>query len=153
VLPDGLRSKPFTGERRSSLVRLILSVFILLHGLVHLLYSGHSRRLFELRPGMTWPDGSWVFSELLGDEATRSLSTLLYALAAIGFVVGSIGMLAGQVWSLPVIVSSAVFSAVIVVLFWDGKLHRLDDQGAIALLINITLVVIAVVLWRPYMGR
>jgi hypothetical protein len=34
------------------MLRFIIGVFIVLHGLVHLLYFGHSRRLFELQPGM-----------------------------------------------------------------------------------------------------
>lgn len=32
-------------------MRFVLSGFLVLHGLVHLLYFGHSRRLFGLRPG------------------------------------------------------------------------------------------------------
>ena len=43
------------------MLRFILSVFIVLHGLVHLLYFGQSRRLFELQPGMAWPE-SWRLS-------------------------------------------------------------------------------------------
>ncbi len=37
------------------MLRFIAGAFIVLHGLVHLLYAGQSRRLFELRPGMVWP--------------------------------------------------------------------------------------------------
>lgn len=47
------------------MLRFILGIFIVLHGLVHLLYAAHSRRLVELRPEMIWPDGSWAFSKLL----------------------------------------------------------------------------------------
>jgi len=36
-------------------MNFILGIFFILHGLVHLLYAGQSLRLFELRPGMTWP--------------------------------------------------------------------------------------------------
>ena len=36
---------------------VIFGVFLMLHGLVHLLYLGQSQRFFELQPGMTWPDG------------------------------------------------------------------------------------------------
>jgi hypothetical protein len=32
-------------------------VFIVLHGLVHLLYFGQSTRLFVLRPVRVWSDG------------------------------------------------------------------------------------------------
>jgi len=37
------------------MLTIILGIFCILHGLVHLLYAGQSRRLFELRPGMVWP--------------------------------------------------------------------------------------------------
>ena len=36
----------------------IFGVFIVVHVLIHLFYFGQSRRLFELQPGMVWPDGS-----------------------------------------------------------------------------------------------
>jgi hypothetical protein len=134
------------------MLRFIFGAFIVLHGLVHLLYFGQSRRFFELRPGMVWPDGSWAFSKLLGDEATRWLASLSYALAAIGFVVGGLGILLRQAWWRPVVVISAAFSAVIVLLFWDGKMRKLDDQGLFALLINGAILVAVLILHWPDLG-
>ena len=134
------------------MLRFVVGAFIVLHGLVHLLYFGQSQRLFELRPGMIWPDGSWAFSRLLGDEATRILASISYALAAIGFVAGGIGILVRQAWWRPVVVGSAAFSAVIIILFWDEELHKLDDKGGIALLINIAILVALLVLRWPSLG-
>jgi hypothetical protein len=132
------------------LLRIIVGVFIVLHGLVHLFYSGQSARLFELQPDMVWPDGSWAFSRLLGDEATRTLAAVLYVLAALGFVVGGIGILASQAWWRPVVVGSAAFSAAIILLFWDGGLDMLADKGAIGLLINLAILAALLVLrWPP----
>jgi hypothetical protein len=37
---------------------------------------------------MVWPDRSWAFSKLLGDETTRLLASIAYILTAVGFVVG-----------------------------------------------------------------
>jgi len=105
-------------------MRFVIGIFLVLHGLVHLLYAAHSRRLLELRPEMGWPDGSWAFSKLLGEETTRLLASPFYVLAAVGFVLGGVGLFAGQAWWRPTIVTSAVFSASIVLLFWDGKVHR-----------------------------
>jgi hypothetical protein len=133
-------------------MRFVIGIFLVLHGLVHLLYAAHSRRLVELRPDMVWPDGSWAFSKLLGDEATRLLASVSYTLATIGFVVGGIGLFVGQAWWRPTVVTSAVFSASIVLLFWDGKVHRLSDQGAIALLINSAILVAVLVLRWPSFG-
>jgi len=132
--------------------RITFGVFIVLHGLVHLLYSGQSWRLFELQPGMVWPDGSWAFSKLLGDAATRLLASISCVLAAIGFVTGGIGILVSQTWWRSVVVGSAAFSAVIIILFWDGKVQKLADKGGIALLINLAILAALLVLRWPHLG-
>lgn len=128
------------------MLRFIVGVFIVLHGLVHLLYFGQSWRFFELQPGMVWPDGSWVFS---GDEATRLLASLFCVLAAIGFVAGGIGIVVMQAWWRSVVVGSAAFSAIIFILFWDGKMQKLHDKGGIGLLINIAILVAVLILRWP----
>jgi hypothetical protein len=56
-------------------------------------------------------------------------------------------MLLRQAWWRPVLVSAAAFSAVVYILFWDGKMRRLDNQGGIALLINLAILV-SVLLFR-----
>jgi len=134
------------------MLRIILGVFMVLHGLVHMLYFGQSRRLFELQPGMVWPEGSWAFSRLLGDGTTRWLASIACVLAAVGCVAGGTGILAGQAWWRPVVVGAAAFSAVIFALFWDGGLHKLDNQGAIAILINIAILIAVLILRWPDFG-
>ncbi len=131
------------------MLRFIIGAFIVLHGLVHLLYFGQSWRLFELQPKMVWPEGSWAFSKLLGDGATRLLASISCVLAAIGFVTGGTGILVRQAWWSPVIVSSAAFSVVIFILFWDGKMQKLDDKGGIGLLLNIAILVAVLILRWP----
>ena len=131
------------------MLRLIVGVFMVLHGLVHLLYFGQSARYFELQPGMLWPDGSWTFSKLLRDETARLLANILLVLAAIGFVAGGAGILVGQAWWRPVVVSVAVFSAAIFILFWDGGLQKLHDKGAIGILINVAILVAVLVFQWP----
>ena len=121
--------------------QIVIGVFLVLHGLVHLLYLGQSARLFELQPGMVWPDSSWAFSRLLGDEATRVLASISCGVAAIGFVAGGIGIFVMQAWWRPVVVGSAIFSAVIFILFWDGQAKTLANKGAIGLLINLAILV------------
>ena len=134
------------------MLRFIVGAFIVLHGLVHLLYFAQSRRIFELQPGMVWPDGAWAFSRLLGDEATRLLASIACILAAIGFVVGGTAILLGQAWWRPVVVGAAAFSATVFFLFWNGKTQRLAQQGAIATLINLAILVYVLVLQWPDFG-
>ena len=121
--------------------KIILGIFIVLHGLVHLLYFGQSARYFKLQPKMIWPDGSWVFAKFIGDEPTRILASILCVLAASSFVAGGLGILLSQVWWRPLVVGSAAFSIVIFVLFWNGAMQKLADMGGIGLLINLAIIV------------
>jgi hypothetical protein len=134
------------------MIRIIFGVFIVLHGLVHLLYFGQSARYFELQPGLVWPDGSWAFSKFLGDGTTRSLASALLVLAAIGFVAGGAGILLKQAWWRPLVVGAAVFSTVIYFLLWDGALQNLDDKGMVAILINAAILVAVLVFQWPNLG-
>jgi hypothetical protein len=131
------------------MLRIVVAVFTVLHGLVHLLYVEQSGRLFELQPGMVWPDGSWAFPRLLGVESTRLLAGACCVLAAVGFVAGGIGLFARQAWWRLLVVGAAAFSAAVVILFWDGKMQRLADQGGIALLINAAILVALLLLRWP----
>lgn len=134
------------------MARILFGIFLLLHGLVHLLYSGQSLRLYKLQPGMLWPDGSWSLSRMLGDEPTRVLASILCALAAVGFLAGGIGLFASQSWWRPMVVVSAAFSAMIFVILWDGKLQMLSNNGIFAVLINIAILVAVLVFRWPKLG-
>lgn len=123
------------------MIRILFGIFIVLHGLVHMLYMGQSARYFELQPGMVWPDGSWVFSRFLGDQAIRNLASILLILAAAGFLAGGVGILLKQTWWQPVVVGAAVFSSVIYILFWDGIMQHLDNKGGVGILINLGILV------------
>jgi hypothetical protein len=134
------------------MLRIIIGLFIVLHGLVHLLYLGQSRRLFELQPGMVWPDGSWALAKLLGDEATRWLASLSCLAAALGFMAGGAGILLIQGWWRPVVAASAAFSVLMFLLFWDGKRHKLADKGGIGILIDLAILVAVLGLGGALLG-
>ena len=133
-------------------MNVLAGIFLILHGLVHLLYFGQSARLFELQAGMTWPDDSWVLTRLFGKGATRILASAACVLAAIGFVAGSNGLFTAQAWWRPVVVGSATFSAVIFALFWDGQLHALANKGLVGILINLAILVALLVFHWPRFG-
>jgi hypothetical protein len=142
-------SKPLLRERGDLMLKSVVGVFIVLHGLVHLLYFGQSMRLFELQSGMVWPDDSWLFSRLMGGQTTRWVAALCCVLAAIGFVGGGAAILLGQPWWRPAVVGTAVFSTVLCILFWDGKLHQLANQGLIAVLMNVGILIAVLLLGWP----
>jgi hypothetical protein len=128
---------------------IIFGIFMILHGMVHLLYAGQSARFFELRPGMLWPDGPWAFSSLMGNETSRLISTVLLGLVALGFLVGGLGLFLQQNWWRSAAIGAAVLSALVFILFWDGKLLALDDQGGIGVLISLALLGCVVLLKWP----
>ena len=130
-------------------MRYILGAFFVLHGLVHLLYFGQSRRLFELQPGMVWPEGSWALSGLLGDEATKLVASIACVVAALGFVAAGMALVFGQGWWRPTAVDAAVFSSLIFVLLWNGRMQKLDGQGAFAVLINAAILVAVLIVHWP----
>jgi hypothetical protein len=134
------------------LLQFIVGVFSVLHGLVHLLYFGQSARRFELRPGMVWPDGSWAFSRVLGDAATRSLASIALVLIAITFAAGGIGIFLSQAWWRPVVVVAAAISALLIFMLWDGRVQKLDDKGGVGLLIDLAILAALLVLRIPDLG-
>ena len=131
------------------MLKILFGIFTILHGLVHMLYFGQSARYFELQPGMVWPDGSWAFSKLLGVEPVRMLANIMLILAAAGFVVSGIGILAGLTWWRPVIIGTAIFSSLIYLLFWNGMFKHLDNQGAIGILLNLAILAIILIFHWP----
>ncbi|MBL8155924.1 MAG: hypothetical protein JNM70_17225 [Anaerolineae bacterium] len=130
-------------------MHILIGGFIILHGLVHFLYLGHSQRFFELQSGMTWPEGAWLFSRWLGASTVRLLASLALGIAGLALVAGGITLLTGQEGWRGLVTAAALFSAVVFLLFWDGSLRRLDTQGIIGILIDLALVVLALTVQLP----
>jgi hypothetical protein len=128
---------------------IVFAIFLILHGMVHFLYAGQSLRKFELRPGMLWPDGSWLFSRLTSDNAARTLAGFLLVLAALGFIAGGLGLILRQDWWRPAAAGAAVLSSMIYILMWNGRFQGLDAQGGIGVLINLALLGAMLVLKWP----
>jgi hypothetical protein len=131
----------------------VFGVFLVAHGLVHLLYVGQSLRFFELKPGLTWPDGAWAFSWLTGDSGARLLAALLFTLVAAAFVISGVALVFRQAWWQPVALGAAGVSAVAVVFLWNGRLQALDAQGVFAILISAAILVAVLVLHWPDVAR
>lgn len=135
------------------LVAILFGVFLVAHGLVYALYAGHAMRLFELKPGMTWPDGSWALSGLVGDSAVRSIVTVLFLLVTAGFVASGAALVFRQSWWQVLAAAVAVVSTLLLLLLWNGRLQGLSEQGLYAILINAGIVVSALVLHWPKVTR
>ena len=126
-------------------MRLALALFLVLHGLVQVFFVGWSLRRFALRPGMTWPDDSWALSRLLGERTTRPFAAAVMAFATAAFVVAGIALLLDQkAWQAIMAIALALSTGGFI-LFWNGKLGGLPNQGAFAVLINAALALLVLV--------
>ena len=120
--------------------RFAIGIFIILHGLVHLWYFTLSQGLVPFKPEMGWSGHSWLFSPTLGSATARSLAGLLYLVAAVLFVVAGAAVLARTGWTRPVLAAAALFSSVLILLFWEGGLQMWMEKGALGLLLNLALL-------------
>jgi hypothetical protein len=128
------------------MINIIFGIFLFLHGIVHLLYAGQSIRLFELQANMTWPDGSWLFSKMLGVEATRTIGGILLVLIALGLIAGGLGMFFKADWARTVAIVSAVVSTLLYLVCWDGHFATWSEQGGVGILLNIAVIAAALIL-------
>jgi hypothetical protein len=124
-------------------ITILFGVFLILHGVVHLLYVGQSARKFELQPELTWPDESWVFSRFMPIYRVRILTNFLLVIAAIGFLVSAIALFSQQNWFHTILLITAAFSSLVYLVNWDARFKGLDHQGFVGVLINIAVIGLA----------
>jgi hypothetical protein len=123
------------------MLKLLSGLFIVLHGLVHLWYVVLSYGLVEFQPGMGWTGESWLLSRVMGSSTARSVAGVLYVVAALGFVAGGVGIFADAEWQRPLLLGPALFSAALVLLYWDGGTEMIVQKGLVGLMINAGIVV------------
>lgn len=132
---------------------ILFGVFLIAHGLVFAMYAAHAMGLFEVKPGLTWPDASWALSGLIGDPAVRWVVVVVFALVTAGFAVAGIALMSRQAWWEVLAAAMAAASTLMIVLAWNGRMHELSEQGLIAVIINVAVVVSALVLHWPNIQR
>jgi hypothetical protein len=131
------------------MLRFLVGIFVILHGLVHLWYVVLSQRLVEFQAEMGWTGRSWLLTGLIGDSSARLLASVVYALAAVAFIGSGIGLFTEGDWWRPIMVGSAIFSAAVVLVFWDGSAGLLVQKGLIGLLIDLGIIFWVLVLKWP----
>ena len=120
---------------------VIIGIFFILHGLVHLLYLGHGLHYFELEKEFVWPDNSVLLKNIFSLQQKRLIAAVWCVLAALGFALSGICMLLDFISCNTIIISVAATSSILFVVFWDGHLKKLHTQGGIALIINLAILV------------
>jgi hypothetical protein len=131
--------------KRSGKMRIVIGIFIILHGLVHLWYVTLSQGWVKFQNDMGWTGESWLLTDLVGSNLNRWLATFLYSLATITFLLAGVGFLANQEWARVWIVVASVISVVTILVFWDGKLNMFVEKGGLGILISAGTLIAAVV--------
>ena len=124
-------------------------VCIIVLGLVHLAYFGQSQGVWTLQTGAAWPQGSWVVANLLDARTARLVASGASFLAALGYLFGGLGMFAeGRSWRL-LVGGAGMLSTTMFVMYWDGGMQHLNDQGGIVVLANLAVMVAVLILRWP----
>lgn len=125
------------------MLRIVLGVFLILHGAVHLLWVGLARGWIPRDENIHWSGKSWLLTRTLGDQTTHTLGAGAFTLATLVFVIAGIGLLIGQKWYAGATIAAAVISIVTIVGLWDGQLVALQDKGILGILIDAGALVLA----------
>lgn len=128
------------------MLQTIAGLFLVAHGLVHILYVAQSGRPGGVLPSLDWPGDSWAFSRRLGVKATGRLAALACLFATVAFVAAGVLVLLRLHWWQPLGAGAAAFSAAVFVLFWDGTRTRMRDQGWLGVLIDVAILAVALAL-------
>ena len=130
------------------MVKIIFGIFLILHGLVHLLYFGQGMRLFEL-PGLAWPDAVVGVHQAVGAGLRQDGGRYCLYRCSCHICDCRHRLLRGCILVAVANLIAVVFSTLIWILFWDGTLHNLSGQGLYAILINIGIFLAARVFHWP----
>ena len=126
------------------MLQTLTGIFIILHGLVHLWYVVLSLNWVEFQPDMGWTGRSWLLSGVLQDPTMRTTSAVLFIASAIAFVISGVGIFINADWLDTVIMISAIFSTMVLIVFWDGSLEMIVQKGLIGVLINLAIIAITI---------
>ncbi|MCF8236190.1 MAG: hypothetical protein K9G67_14450 [Bacteroidales bacterium] len=126
-------------------MRFIITMFILLHGWVHVWYLLLAGNIVKYTPDMGWSGQSWLLTGWLGESFPRQVAVFLYLIAAVLFTATGIGYNLGKSWFINMMLISTVFSSLLIIAFFDGKFELLVQKGLVGLIINIILLMWVVV--------
>ncbi len=128
------------------MLRIFISIFITLHGLVHLWYFTLSQRLIKFQPEMGWTGESWLFKNMMSESTVRFIASILFIITSVLFIISGVGYLLNTKWWQLIIIISSLLSSLILLLFWDGNLSQIVEKGIIGLLINIGILIIVLII-------
>jgi hypothetical protein len=127
------------------MARILLGVFLGLHGLIHLGYAAPA----PADPNYPFRlNQSWLITNLgINAQAVRSLGMLLSVITVICFVLSglaTLGIVVPQNWWQPLTLLASVTSLALLILFWHSWL-------VLGVLIDVALLVVLLWAgWQPF---
>jgi hypothetical protein len=120
-------------------MKFIIGIFFIFHGIVHVFYGLHSLRVIELTPGLQWPANSWVFLKLTSKKTIQWVSACFCFLAAPVFIFTGIYHLVTATMLNTIVWIGCAISTLVYLLFWDGRVKKLNSQGFYGIVINVAI--------------
>jgi len=120
---------------------IILGVFLILHGAVHLWYVAMARGLISADADTVWNGRSWLFTHRLGDQTTMTLATIVFSAITLVFAVAGIALVAQQEWFSTWAITGSILSIAAIVGFWDGKPDHPIEKGLLGIILDVAILV------------
>lgn len=122
-------------------MNIFLGIFTILHGLVHFWFVTLSQGWVAFQADMGWTGKSWLLSGFLKGDLSRGLTSLVYGLTGVAFLIAGAGLLSRQDWSRPWLIGASLISAISILVFWDGGFDLLVQKGLLGFLISLGLLI------------
>jgi hypothetical protein len=123
------------------MLHIIMGVFLILHGAVHIWYVAMARGVISADADTIWTGKSWLLTRTLGDQMTMTLATLVHSVTTLVFVIAGAGLVAKQEWFAAWAIGGAILSMAAIVGFWDGRPDHPVEKGALGIIIDIGILV------------
>ena len=122
-------------------MKFIVGVFLILHGLVHILYGVQALKVWELTPGLKWPGDSWIFWKIASKKVIEIFASVFCFSASSLFIYSGIFHFATNDFPTKLLWLTCIISTVMFIVFWNGKIRKLDHQGFYGIVINAAIFV------------
>ena len=131
------------------MLRFVIGLFLILHGLVHLWLFTLSQRLIEFKPEMGWSGKSWLLTGVFGDSTTRLLASTLFVVATVAFVASGVTIFFQSDWWWSILLAASIVSAMTMLIFWDGSMDLIIQKGLIGFSISLVILLFLLLARRP----
>lgn len=120
---------------------IILGVFLILHGAVHLWYVAMARGLISADADTIWNGRSWLLTRRVGDQTTMTFATIVFSAITLVFAVAGIALVAQQEWFSTWAITGSILSIAAIVCFWDGKPDHPVEKGLLGIILDVAILV------------